>query len=409
MSLDATITRLALRQAVGAVGRQVARCLLIGVAVAILLAAADKLVYLGIDVRSLIGAALCLAAVTGIVLAARGKRATRLNAAVEADRVLGLADRIASAVQLGREDGPWAEAVTRDADERSRAIRAADVFPFHPTLAARLLVPAIIVLALVWLLPPLDLLGRMARAVEAELQGRMAAERTASVAERAVAAAALGPSGGAASPESRTGGLGALRVTLFNIEQDLAGGKMENARRIDLSERLRRLAELMEQGGAAPKLAEAIRRASKKLASNDADAVASLRAAQEELDRLEKALRESKFTDAYARRIAERKRAELRAAALAGGSEGSPGAADDGGDEDLVELAASAKRAPDAAGGSGGILYSPSDTGASRPADWRGYDASVKVATEQIESGAVPPRHARLVRGYFDSIKPVGE
>ncbi len=199
-----------------------------------------------------------------------------------------------------------------------------------------------------------------------------------------------------------------MRFTLLKIEKDLAAGTMDNARRIDLSERLRRLAELMEQGGAGSKVAEAIRKAGEKLAGNDADAVAALRAAQDELDRLEKALQDSKFTDAYARRIAEKKRAELRAAALARGSAGRPEVAADVEDEDLVELAATARRPPDAAGGSEGILYSPKETRPAGATGWRGYDASVKVAVEQIESGTVPPRHARLVRSYFDSIKPVG-
>ena len=311
---------------------------------------ADRLVYLGVDVVPLVGSVLCLAAGTGIVLAVCGRRGTRLNAAVEADRALGLADRVASAVQLGQDDGPWAEAVTQDANERTRAIRVADVFPFRPTPAARLLVPAVIVFALVWLLPPLDLLGRMESAVEADLQERMTAERTERVAGRGAATL------GAPSDESNGGGLGALRVTLFKIEQGLAGGKVDNARRIDLSEKLKRLAQLIEQGGGASKLAEAIKRAGEGLAGNDADARAMLRAAQEELDKLARALEESKFTDAHAREIAERKRAELQAAALVHGSEGSPAAADDSGGEDLVELAAAARQPPDAAGGADGII-----------------------------------------------------
>ena len=245
MSLDATITRLALRQAAAGIGRQVARSLLIGVGVAVLLVAVDKLVYLGIDLRSVIGVVVCVAACTGVVVAVCGRRATRLTAAVEADRALGLADRIASAVQLGRSDGPWAEAVTLDAGERARAIRVADVFPFRATLAARLLVPAIIVLALVWLLPPLDVLGRMERAVTAELHERMEAERTASVTESAVVAAGVDSSDGGAARESDESVLGALRVTLFRIEQDLARGKMDDTRRIDLSEKLKYYALLL--------------------------------------------------------------------------------------------------------------------------------------------------------------------
>ena len=405
MGLEATITRLAWRRAAAAAGREIARCLLIATAAAIVLVAADKLVYLGVDVGSMIGALLCTAVVAGLAIALYRGRIDRLGAAIEADRVLDLGDRMASALQLGRTDGPWAKAVAKDADERSRAVRSAEVFPLRLPLPARFLVPAVIVLALVWLLPPLDLLGRMQRAVETQVRERLAAERTAGAADGAMAESMLGSSGGVAS---EAGGPGRLRVVIFKIEQELAGGKMDNVRRITLSKELQRLAERLNERGAAPKLTEAIRKASERLAANDANALASLRAAREELDRIEKALKDPEFADAYARRIAERTRAELRAAAPDTGQTGAP-VAGDGGGEDLVELAASAKRPPDSAGGSSGILYSPSDAGTSRPADSRGHAAALKAADAQIESGAIPPRHARLVRSYFDSVRPVRE
>lgn len=405
MGLEATITRLAWRRAAAAAGREIARCLLIATAAAIVLVAADKLVYLGVDVRWMIGALLCTAVVAGLAIALYRGRIDRLGAAIEADRVLDLGDRMASALQLGRTDGPWAKAVAKDADERSRAVRSAEVFPLRLPLPARFLVPAVIVLALVWLLPPLDLLGRMQRAVETQVRERLAAERTAGAADGAMAESMLGSSGGVAS---EAGGPGRLRVVIFKIEQELAGGKMDNVRRITLSKELQRLAERLNERGAAPKLTEAIRKASERLAANDANALASLRAAREELDRIEKALKDPEFADAYARRIAERTRAELRAAAPDTGQTGAP-VAGDGGGEDLVELAASAKRPPDSAGGSSGILYSPSDAGTSRPADSRGHAAALKAADAQIESGAIPPRHARLVRSYFDSVRPVRE
>jgi hypothetical protein len=244
------------------------------------------------------------------------------------------------------------------------------------------------------------------RAVEVDLQEQMAAERTERVADGAVAAAGVTTSGGA---DGNAGALGSLSVTLLKIEQTFADGKMTDARRIELSEKLKRLAELMEQGGGASKLTDAIKRAGEELAENGPNATALLRAAREELARLERALEDSKFTDAYARQVAERKRAELRAAALASGSDESPATADDTGDEDLVELAAAARRPPDEPSGTGGILYSTDETKPSGAAGWPGYDRSAKMAMEQIESGVVPPRHARLVRGYFDSIRPSGK
>ena len=398
MGLQALIERLVWRLRAIVIARRLAACLLWALALAIIVTAADKLVYLGIDV-GLVAVALVAAAVpAGILLAIWRGRVDRLKAAIAADRALGLSDRLASAVELAQHDGPWAGAVAGDAADRSRGARAREVFPFVPTMSARLLIPAVIVLVVVWLLPPADLLGRMAEAVETQVVRQAQAERSAAAAGAGVEQVGLGAGAGAAG--TAEGNLGALRITLINIQRELAGRDVDAARRIELSDKLRRLAELMEQGGAAPELTDAIRKAGEQLAA------AALRAAQDELDRLEEALKNPDFEDAYARLIAEKKRAALRSAGTPDVAAARAPVRDAGADEDLVELAASAKRPPASADGPGGIIYSPVDARMPSAAGWRGHGDALKSANAQIEGGVVPRRHARLVRGYFDAVKP---
>jgi len=399
MGIQALIERLVWRLRAIVIARRLTACLFWALALAIIVAAVDKLVYLGIDVGLVAAALVAVAVPAGTALAVWRGRVDRLRAAIEADRALGLSDRLASAVQLAQDDGPWADAVAGDAGERSRGARARDVFPFVPTISARLLIPAVIVLAVVWLLPPADLFGRMADAVERRVVSQAQAERAAAAVEQAGLRTGPGAAGTA------EGKLGALRITLVNIQRELAGPDMDEARRIELSGRLRHLAELMEQGGAGPKLTDAIRKAGEKLAAADEGAAAALRAAQDELDALEEALKNRDFADAYARRIAEKMRAALRSRGAAAAAARAP-VADAGADEDLVELAASAKRAPGSADGPGGIIYSPVNVRTPSAAGWRGHDDALKSANAQIESGVVPPRHARLVRSYFDAVKP---
>lgn len=404
MGIQVLIERLVWRLRAVVIARRVAACLLWALGLAIIVTAVDKLVYLGIDV-GLVAAALVAAAVpAGIALATWRGRVDRLRAAIEADRALGLSDRLASAVQLAQDDGPWADAVAGDADERSRGARARDVFPFVPTISARLLIPAGIVLVVVWLLPPADLFGRMAGAVERRVVRQAQAERSAAAVGAAVEQAGLGA--GPAAARTAEGKLGALRITLVNIQRELAGRDIGEARRIELSKNLARLAALLAEGGAGPKLTDAIRKTGEKLAAADEGAAAALRAAQDELDRLEKALNNPDFANAYARRIAEKKRAELRSRGAADVAAARAPVPDAGADEDLVELAASAKRPPDSADGSGGIIYSPVNVRTPSAAGWRGHGDALKSANAQIESGVVPPRHARLVRDYFDAVRP---
>jgi len=402
MGLQALIERLVWRLRAIVIARRLAACLLWALALAIIVTAADKLVYLGIDVGLVAVALVAAAAPAGIALAIWRGRVDRLKAAIEADRALGLSDRLASAVELAQHDGPWADAVAGDAADRSQGARAREVFPFVPTMSARLLIPAVIVLVVVWLLPPADLLGRMADAVETQVVRQAQAERSAAAAGAAVEQVGLGGAGAGAAGTAE-GNLGALRITLINIQRELAGRDVDAARRIELSDKLRRLAELMEQGGAAPELTDAIRKAGEKLAA------AALRAAQDELDRLEEALKKPRFEHAYARLIAEKKRAALRSAGTPDVAAARAPVPDAGADEDLVELAALAKRPPDAAGWPGGIIYSPASVRTPSAAGWRGHGDALKSANAQIESGVVPRRHARLVRGYFDAVKPARE
>jgi len=377
-----------------AFARLAAVCLLAALVAATFVVLCDKLIFLALDVPAAVGA-LFVAALpaAGVLLVWRG-RIGRLRAAAEADRRLGLSDRLASAVELAGRDA-WAEAIARDADERSRRSRPADVFPLTATWPMRLLAPAAIILAAVWFVPPLDLLGRMERSVARQVAVQVDAERTAGI----LAGADLPTPAADAS-----GGVGALRVALVNVEKALADGSLDGARRIELSDKLRALAAQMAKEGADAKLTRAIQAAADTLANPDENAVALLRATQAELDRIDAALKEHEFQDEYAGRIAARTRAELMAGAADTARPAIEGAAEP--DEDLVEVAASARRPADSGEPATGILYLPRDS-QTPPADgWRTYDAAARAAERQITTGAVPRHRARLVRDYFQATEP---
>ncbi len=399
--LRAKLARLAWRMRAVVFARRLSVCLFWALCLATAVVGLDRLIYLGIDAVA-VTAILALAAfaVAALLVGVRDK-VTLLRAATRADRVLGLGDRLASALQLSRSDGAWAEAVAADARERFREVRAADVFHFAPTLAARLLIPALIVLVLVSLLPPADLLGRMEREVETRLAAQAEAERQ----QRAVTAAVEQLPGGS-DLQSQPTGLGGLRLAFVKIEKELLAGEIDAERRLRLSDRLRRLAGAMQEQVGETELSKAIRKTAEALARGGQDAAAQLRALQEQLDRLERALKESQSMDGHMRELAERKRAAMRTAdtsEFARKRETEPRGEPD---DDLVELGAIGRKPPEQAAPTG-IIYS-SGAGRETPAEISAdYEAAARSAYAEIDSGVIPPEFARLVRDYFDSIKPV--
>jgi len=409
MGLRATVRRLVWRMRAAAFLRYLVASLLCSLCISILVAGFDRLIYFGpgavVAVAALAVAAMPAAAVLVWVEGRPRARPAAVHAAICADRSLGLGDRLASALELGPADGPWAEAVVTDADRCSAEVLAADVFPLRPTLCARLLVPAAIVLGIVFMLPRADLLGRMRRAVEQSVAEQVIAERK----DRAIAAAASGMGAGSwpglgegESPQTA----GALRVALVKIRQDLLSGMLDDATRLDLGERLRRLAALAEAQGADRRLADAVRNTALALSRGDEEAARALRAAAEELARLEKALAGSDLMDKGLREWAEREQTALEAARLspstdARGPQGA-GMPEDG----LVEVTAVAKKPPESDAPSGGIIYSGHAMGEAVGRAVGDYESAARAARAQIESGEIPPRYIRLVRDYFDAIKP---
>ncbi len=398
------ISRLAWRLRLIAVSRRLGVCLLIALGSATLVAAADKLIYLGIDA---VGTALVFVLV-GIAAALVwtfaehrvGKVPADLRAAIEADRLLGLNDRLTSAVQLERSDGPWAEAITRDAAARVRDVRPADVFPFHLPLSMRLSLPAVIVFAVIAVLPPADLLGRMERRMAEQVATELAAERTARAAR-------------ADSPERREARrpgeeLQQLHLRFFQIDQDMLEGDLDAARHLELSEELRQLARQMREHGGSEELAEAIRETARALEEGDSEAAAgSLREAQEELDRLARALEQDEKRTERERELARRLRAEMAETAMRDPHD-RPELRPAAEDEELVELAPRATE-PDPRDTEDGIIYDPERTGTERDDAPLTHREAREAALREIGEGRVPPGYESLVRDYFDAIKPADE
>lgn len=404
MDMHRKISRLAWRLRLIAVSRRLGVCLLIALGSATLVAATDKLIYLGIDA---VGTAVLFVAagtVAALVWTLAGQRAGKipadLRAAIEADRLLGLNDRLTSAVQLERSDGPWAEAIARDAADRVRDVRPADVFPFRLPLSMRLLLPAAIVFAVTAVLPPADLLGRMERRVADQVAAELVAERTARAAR-------------ADSPERRehrppSEELQQMHLRFFQIDRDLLEGDLDAARHLELSEELRRLARQMREHGGSEELAEAIRETARALEEGDSEAAASsLREAQEELDRLARALERDEQRTERERELARRLRAEMADLATLDPYE-RPELRPAAEDEELVELTPRATP-PEERDTDGGIIYDRDRTGTERDDAPIIHREAREAALREIGEGRVPPGYEKLVRDYFDAIKPADE
>ena len=408
MGLRATVRRLVWRMRAAAFLRCLSACLLCSLCIAILIAGLDRLIYLGPSAVLAVAAVVAAAVPAAVILVWReGKRRVRraaVYAALCADRSLGLGDRLASALELGPADGPWAEAVVADADRCSERVLAADVFPLRPTLCARLLVPAAILLVVAFMLPRADLLGRMRRAVEQRLAAQAVAEKN----DRAIAAAAAGMAAAnwpglveGESPQTA----GTLRLTLVKVRQDLLNGTLDDAMRLDLGERLRRLAALAEEQGADKQLADAIKNTALALKKGDEEAAKAIQAAERELARLEEALAGTDSMAKGLRAWAEREQAALQVARQTpAGMRGPQGVEKP--EEGLVELTAVAKKPPESDAPSAGIIYSGRAMGEAADRAAGDYESAARAAREQIESGEIPPQYIRLVRDYFDAIKP---
>lgn len=121
---------------------------------------------------------------TGIIVAtihAVWTRPTLLQAALEADRRLGLQERITSSLQLAAAEGPMVAAVHDDARYHLSRLNYTQEFPFTTPRAIRwLAVPAVLFLAGYVLLPEFDLFSlqeRQAQAKKQELAVKAEAER----------------------------------------------------------------------------------------------------------------------------------------------------------------------------------------------------------------------------------------
>lgn len=356
----------------------------------------DRLIYLGADARIIGGALIFVALAWAIIDIAARRRVTRLEAAIKADQMLGLADRLPCAIQMLEHDGPWALAVVNDATQRIRSVTPRSVFPYRAKWPARLLAPAIIVFTLVSLAPSADLLGRM----RAEVRRRVAAEAEALSAATALAAATrrLSPNNAVSTDSPRE-----LRLSLARIEKKLLDG-LDDSKRADLATDLRRLAALLGEERGGERLAERINSTADAIARNDKDAGRMLRAAQEELARLEEMLKATDALSKEMQEIAEIERSALRH------TNASPTASHVKADiapidADLVELAASGRELSGTTEPTG-IIYSRAEPRTLPTGAEGGHEQALRSALVDIETGRIPSGYARLVRAYFDAIRP---
>ena len=142
MTLGAKLGRLVWRFRAVRMARWLSACLFCALCLAIVTVAGDRLFYLGVNLYICVLLLLALAVPGAAIAAALREPVSRLRVAMETDRRLNLGDRVASALELGRSDGPWARAVLADAENAIRDVRAPSVFPFKATVYTRLLLPA---------------------------------------------------------------------------------------------------------------------------------------------------------------------------------------------------------------------------------------------------------------------------
>ncbi len=377
---------------------QLAAGLLAAIGVSTLVVGIDRLLYLGTDARLVAGVTLLAALAWAVISVVLWKPVTQLDAAIRADRALGLGDRIPSAVQLRDQGGAWALAVADDAAQRLKAASPVAVFPYTATWPPRLVVPAAIAFILVALAPSVDLLGRMRR----EVRLRVAAETEATSTANALAAASRRlPPHSAVAADS----LGGLRVSLVRIEKELLKG-LDDSQRTELAADLRRLAALLGEEHGGKQLAERIKAAADAIAKGAKDATEMLRGAQEELARLEEMLRSTVALSPEMQKLAEAERASFRAAAATAATSNVK-ADTNPADADLVDVAALGKEGGGRADPTG-IIYPLDEPRAPLLGAEARYEQALSSALVDLETGRIPAGYARLIRAYFDAIRPIG-
>jgi hypothetical protein len=117
------------------------------------------------------GALLALSVLAAVVVRVRRGRLTPVQAALAVDARYDLKERVTSAWLLRDDPSEFARAVARDARERLAGARSSQVVPWRLRRPWRLL-PPFVLLAAVWLLPRLDVLGLQEGRLRAETERR---------------------------------------------------------------------------------------------------------------------------------------------------------------------------------------------------------------------------------------------
>jgi hypothetical protein len=184
------------------------------------------------------------------------RRPRLVDAALEADRRLGLQERVTSSLALENMEGPMVAALHADARRRLADVNVLQAFPLYPPRSARWLFVPILAIGLAGLLPEFDLLKMRERQAEAKAQQdarRVTAEALKSMAK---------PLKESARP-SEPGTLGDLPMELELVAEQLAAGKITEkqaaAKLSGLAEAIQsRREELTKEGATMPSLPESM-------------------------------------------------------------------------------------------------------------------------------------------------------
>jgi len=184
------------------------------------------------------------------------RRPTILDAALEADRRLGLQERVTSSLQLADAVGPMVEALHADARNRLARVEVRAAFPFLAPRSIRWLAVPVLLFGIGYLfLPEFDLFGFRARQAQAQMRDearRIQAERLKAVARPLAEPAAV------ATPE----GIAEAGAALERLAEQLAVGELTEkqalAKLSNVGEELEKRREALQQAAALPKLASAL-------------------------------------------------------------------------------------------------------------------------------------------------------
>ena len=228
--------------------------LLVSLSMGIVVLLMDKALPLPFAPAPILGVLIAVGFVVATCLAVY-RRPTTVEAALEADRRLGLAERLTSSLALAGTEGPMIEALHADARRRIEGLDVMKAFPLTPPRSTRWVIVPLAAVVLATFVPEIDPFGARARMVEAKARAEVrkdAAKRLEAVARP------LKNENGKAEP----GTMADVAATLERMAEDLKSGKLTEkealAKLSDLGEDLKSRREQLEKAADVPTLPESM-------------------------------------------------------------------------------------------------------------------------------------------------------